>query len=81
MPRQREASLPLPAAACSASALIEGRDWDLAVQAATELSGGNRERRHCLVDGGPLSKRGWQGECGWWLVEEALQFENGGHTG
>ena len=82
MPRQREASLPLPVLLRAASALIEGRDWDLAVQTETaELSGGNSERGHCLVDGGPLSKRGWQGECGWWLVEKALQFEIGGHAG
>ena len=40
MPRQREASPLLRAA----SALIEGRDWDLAVQAETELSGGETAR-------------------------------------
>ena len=80
MPRQREASLSLSPLLAAASALIEGRDWDLAVQAErpeTELSGGNRERGHCLVDGGPLSKRGWQGGMRLVVVEEALQFENG----
>ena len=86
MPRQRGASpSPLPAA----SALIEGRDWDLAVQAEaeTELSGGNRERGHCLVDGGPLNKQGWQGECGWWwwwrpfnLKSVGIQGDSGGLT-
>ena len=80
MNAKAERGLSLSLLLAAASALIEGRDWDLAVQAErpeTELSGGNRERGHCLVDGGPLSKRGWQGGMRLVVAEEALQFENG----
>ena len=46
MNAKAERGLPLPLSPLlrAASALIEGRDWDLALQTETELSGGNRER-------------------------------------
>ena len=45
MPRQREASPLLRAA----SALIEGRDWDLAVQAETERAEWGKPREGDIV--------------------------------